>query len=91
MKWEAFKEQVENIRDHAREYEKAYNGIQASVERQDGIREILKALPQAAKIQVDKEIERLEDARRAAISEKRAYVSVSFGKSLKTVVTKNNI
>ena len=78
MKWEAFKEQVENIRDHAREYEDAYNGIQASVERQDGIKEILEALPQAAKIQVDKEVERLEEARRVAISEKRAYVSVSF-------------
>ncbi|KAL9982967.1 hypothetical protein ACROYT_G005082 [Oculina patagonica] len=75
MKWETFKEQVENIKDHAKAYEDAYNGIQASVERQDGIREVMEALPEAAKIQVDKEIERLVEAKRIAESEKGAYVS----------------
>lgn len=79
MKWEFFKERVEKIKDRAKAYEDAYNGIQASVERQDSIRVVIQALPQAAKIKVDKEIERLEKARRSAISEKGAYVAVSFG------------
>lgn len=81
MKWETYKEQVEDIRDHARAYEDAYNGIQASIERQDNLREVLKALPEAAKIQVDNERTRLIEARRVAISEKRAYVTVSLGYS----------
>ncbi len=76
-------EQVENIKNHAKAYEDAYNEIQASVERQDGVREILQVLPQAAKIHVDKGIERLVEARRIAISEKGAYVAVSFSSSLK--------
>ena len=78
MKWESFKQRVEKIKEHAKEYEDAYNGIQASVERQEGIREVMKALPQAAKIQVDKEKERLTEAKRIAESEKGAYVDVSF-------------
>ncbi len=79
MKWETFKQQVIKIKDHAKAYEDAYNGIQASVERQDGIRQVIQALPQAAKIQVDKEKERLVEAKRIAVSEKGAYVAVSFG------------
>lgn len=31
IKWETFKEQVVSIRDYARSYENAYNGIQASL------------------------------------------------------------
>ena len=72
---------MESIRDHARPYENSYNTIQAFVERKDGIRQILQALPQAAKTQVDNEKTRLVEARRIAISEKGAYVRVSFGKS----------
>ncbi|KAL9982961.1 hypothetical protein ACROYT_G005076 [Oculina patagonica] len=75
MKWETFKQQVIKIKDHAKAYEDAYNGIQASVERQDGIRQVMQALPRAAKIQVDKEKERLVEARRIAVSEKGAYVA----------------
>ena len=78
VKWEVFKLQVEQIKDHAKAYEDAYNGIQATVERQAGIREVIQALPQAAKIQVDKEKERLVEAKRIAESEKRAYVAVGF-------------
>ncbi len=91
MKWETFKEQVENIKDHAKAYEDAYNGIQASVERQDGIREVMEALPEAAKIQVDKEIERLVEAKRIAESEKGAYVSVSFSLKGRTIKDKKII
>ena len=76
LKWEAFKEQVEGIRDHAKSYEDAYNGIKASIERQDGIKQILKALPESTKVQVDAEKVRLEEAKRIAITEKRAYVRV---------------
>ena len=78
MKWEAFKEQVEGIRDHAQAYEDAYNRIKASVERQSGIKQILQELPLPTKVQVEKEKERLEEERRIAISEKGAYVRVRW-------------
>lgn len=77
MKWEAFKHQVVKIRDNARDYETAYNGIKASIERQDGIKQILQALPQSAVVQVSTEKERLVEARRVAVSEKGAYVPVN--------------
>lgn len=73
-KWETFKEQVEVIRNHAKEYEDAYNGIQASVQRQNDLKIIREALPDSAMVQVNKEIERLTEARRIAVSEKGAYV-----------------
>ena len=76
MKWETFKEQLVQIKDNAQSYENAYNGIRASVERQEGIKQVLQALPLPAKIQVHKEKERLVEARRIALSEKRAYVQV---------------
>ena len=76
MKWETFKEQLVQIKDNAQSYENAYNGIRASVERQEGIKQVLQALPLPAKNQVHKEKERLVEARRIALSEKRAYVQV---------------
>ena len=76
MKWEAFKKHVEAIRDRAKAYEDAYNAIKASIERQDGINTIVKVLPQATRLQVVKQKERLIEARRIAISEKGAYVLV---------------
>lgn len=92
-KWEAFKKQVEDIRDHAKSYEDAYNGIQASIERQSNLREVLEALPEAAKIQVDNERTRLIEARRIAISEKGAYVRVSLilSKSESLIVQKRHL
>ena len=77
IRWETFKQRVETIRDHATAYENAYNGIQASVERQDGIRQVIEALPQAARVQVESEKTRLEEARTIAMSEKGLYVAVS--------------
>lgn len=77
MKWEAFKGEVETIKGHAEEYEKAFNAIKLSIDHQEGIKEVIKAIPQAAKIQVVKEKERLKEARRISISEKGAYTSVS--------------
>ena len=88
IKWETFKEQVVSIRDYARSYENAYNGIQSSVERQDGITQIIGALGQTAKTQVDSEKTRLVEARRIAISEKGIYVAVSFGVSSRAVKNK---
>ncbi|KAJ7376174.1 hypothetical protein OS493_036288 [Desmophyllum pertusum] len=75
MKWEAFKKRVETIKGRAEEYEKAFNGIKKSIEQQEGIKKVIQAIPQAAKIQVDKEKERLKEARRIAISEKGVYTS----------------
>ena len=77
IRWETFKGRVETIKTHATAYENAYNGIQASVQQQEGMRQIIEALPQAAKVQVDNEKTRLEEAKRIAISEKGAYVAVS--------------
>lgn len=76
MKWETFKEKLVQIKDNAQAYENAYNGIRASIEQQEGIKQVLQALPLPAKIQVSKEKERLVEARRMALSEKRAYVQV---------------
>ena len=77
MKWEAFKEQVEGIRDHAKAYEDSYNAIKESMERQDDIKAVMQALPQATRTQIVNEKKRLVEAKRVARSEKGAYVSVS--------------
>lgn len=76
MNWETFKDIVEQIRDYAIAYENSYNEIQSAVDRQEGIKQILKALPNSAVIQVKKEKERLTEARRIDVSEKGAYVPV---------------
>ena len=78
IKWEALKEEVKGIRDHATAYENAYNDIQRSVEQQEGISSIRQALPDAAVLQIRAEKQRLEEAKTISESEKRAYVSVSF-------------
>ena len=77
MKWEAFKDKVESMRDRATTFENAYNGIKGSIKRQEGVCQVLEAFPQAARTQVDKQRERVEEAKRIALSEKRKYVSVS--------------
>lgn len=77
MKWEAYKEEVETIKGHAESYEKAFNAIKVSIERQYGIKAVIRAIPQAARIQVVKEKERLQEARRIAVSEKGIYTLVS--------------
>ena len=78
IKWNAFRNKVVQIRDYARDYETAYNAIQASIERHETTKQILQALPQSAEIQVNNEKERLIEARRVALTEKNAYVPVSF-------------
>lgn len=74
LKWEVFKKQVEVIKDRAETFEDAYNAIKESIKRRDDVKTILKALPQAARLQVVKQKNRLEEARRVAVSEKGAYV-----------------
>lgn len=76
MKWEAFKQEVESMRDHAKAFENAYNGIKRSIENQDGIEKVLKAFPQAAREQVDNERTRLRRTKGRALDRKRTYVSV---------------
>ena len=85
MKWEVFKKQVEVIKDRAETFEDAYNAIKESIKRRDDVKTILKALPQAARLQVVKQKNRLEEARRVAVSEKGAYVLVSVQTSMSNI------
>ena len=82
IKWEAFKKQVEVIKDRAETFENAYNAIKESIKRQDDVKTIVKALPQAARLQVVKQKNRLVEAKRIAVSEKGVYVLVSVETSL---------
>ncbi|XP_066026371.1 uncharacterized protein [Pocillopora verrucosa] len=74
IKWEAFKKQVEVIKVRAETFENAYNAIKESITRHDDVKTIVKALPQAARLQVVKQKNRLVEAKRIAVSEKGAYV-----------------
>ena len=82
IKWEALKKQVEVIKDRAETFEKAYNAIKESIKRQDDVKTIVKALPRTTRLQVVKQKNRLEEARRVAVSEKGAYVLVSVETSM---------
>ena len=85
IKWEAFKKQVEVIKDRAETFENAYNDIKVSIKRHDDVKTIVKALPQVARLQVVKQKNRLEEARRVAVSEKGAYVLVSVETSMSNI------
>lgn len=74
IKWETLKEEVVVIKNHAKEYEDAYNGIKASIQRQNDLKTIIELLPDPALVQVNKEIQRQTEAKRIAVSEKGAYV-----------------
>ena len=78
MKLEVIKGRAEKIKDYAMPYENAYNEIQKSIQQKDDIREVLKALPETAKTQVDNQKKRLVEARRVAISLKGVSVQVSY-------------
>ena len=85
IKWEVYKEQVEVIKDRAETFENAYNAIKESITRQDDVKTIVKALPRATRLQVVKQKNRLEEARRVAVSEKGAYVLVSVETSMSNI------
>ena len=85
IKWEAFKKQVEVIKDRAETFENAYNAIKESITRHDDVKTIVKALPQAARLQVIKQKNRLVEAKRIAVSEKGAYVLVRVETSLSNI------
>lgn len=77
MKWERLKENAEDIKKYAKEYQDAFNRIQRSIRQQEDITDILKDLaPKAARIQVSNQIKRLKTARAVDESEKRLYVEV---------------
>ena len=78
MKLEVIKGRAEKIKDYAMPYENAYNEIQKSIQQKDDLREVLKALPEAAKTQVDNQKKRLVEARRIAISLKGVSVQLSY-------------
>ena len=75
-KWETFKTQLTTLRDNARDYESAYNGIQTSIQQNAGIKQIAKTISTAARIQVDSQKSRLQDAKKTAMDEKNVYVQV---------------
>ena len=75
-KWETFKTQLTALRDNARDYESAYNGIQTSIQQNSGIKEIAQTISTAARIQVDNQKSRLQDAKKTAMDEKNVYVQV---------------
>ena len=85
IKWEVYKEQVEVIKDRAETFENAYNAIKESITRQDDVKTIVKALPRTTRLQVVKQKNRLEEARRVAVSEKGAYVLVSVETSMSNI------
>ncbi|XP_078356298.1 uncharacterized protein LOC144642898 isoform X2 [Oculina patagonica] len=74
MKYEAFKEEVETMRDDARDFENDYNGIKKSIENEEGIKKVLEAFPKTARKQVDKERTRLKRTKGKALDRKRTYV-----------------
>ena len=76
-KWSAIKREVEAIRVNAQSYEDAYNDVKMSLERQDDLKEVLRALPVAASIQVRAQKDRLKETRTVSLKQKRLYVDVS--------------
>ena len=76
IKWETFKTQLTTLRDNARDYESAYNGIQTSIQQNAGINQIAQTISTAARIQVDSQKSRLQDAKKTAMDEKNVYVQV---------------
>ena len=79
IKWEAFKKQVEVIKDRAETFENAYNAIKESIKRQDDVKTIVKALPRTTRLQVVKQ------KNKKAVSEKGAYVLVSVETSMSNI------
>ena len=59
-------------------FQGAYNDIKDTLNEQDNLRQVLKALPNTAAVQVRSQKARLEAAREVSIKEKELYKSVSF-------------
>ena len=59
-------------------FQGAYNDIKDSMNEQDNLREVLKALPNTATAQVRAQKARLEAAKEVSIKEKELYKTVSF-------------
>ena len=47
-KWETFKTQLTTLRDNARDYESAYNGIQTSIQQNAGIKQIAQTISKSS-------------------------------------------
>ena len=77
-KCSALKREVESVRDTAQYFQGAYNDVQDEINRQNDLKEVLKALPQTATSQVRSSKQRLEAAREISLREKGLYVTVSF-------------
>lgn len=59
-------------------FQGAYNDIKDTLNAQDNLRQVLKALPNTAAAQVRAQKARLEAAKEVSIKEKELYKSVSF-------------
>lgn len=90
-KCSAFKREVESVRDIAQYFQGAYNDVQDEINRQDDLKEVLKALPQTATAQVRSQKQRLEAAKEISLREKGLYVTVIyFNHFCKKINTKCN-
>ncbi|KAL9964361.1 hypothetical protein ACROYT_G027992 [Oculina patagonica] len=74
-KCSALKKKVESVRDIALYFQRAYNEIQEEMDKQDDLKKVLKALPQATTAQVRAQKQNLEAARDVSIKEKGLYVT----------------
>lgn len=74
IKWEALKVRAENVKNSAKEYEVAFNGIKASIENKGDIAQLAKKMSSLAEKQIESEKKRLVEAKNIAESEKRLYV-----------------
>ncbi|CAH3014472.1 unnamed protein product [Porites evermanni] len=78
IKWEALKVIAENVKNSAKEYEVAFNGIKASIENKGDITQLAKKMSSLAEKQIESEKKRLVEAKNIAESEKRLYVKASL-------------
>ncbi|KAL9982974.1 hypothetical protein ACROYT_G005089 [Oculina patagonica] len=61
MKYEAFKEEVETMRDDARDFENDYNGIKKSIENEEGIKKAITQLEASMNNYLAETMKRLPD------------------------------
>ena len=63
-------------------FQGAYNDIKDTMNEQDNLREVLKALPDTATAQVRAQKARLEAAKEVSMKEKELYKTVSYNQIL---------
>ncbi|KAL9957971.1 hypothetical protein ACROYT_G034931 [Oculina patagonica] len=74
MRWETLKNVAEKLKNTAKEYETAFNGIKSSVESKENFQQLARKMAKVGRKQVNAEKRRLIEAKNIADSEKRLYV-----------------